>query len=201
MSARPVRPAEEADDPRRQRLLESALVVFMRFGFRKASMDEIARAAQVSRQGLYLHFSTKEELFVAALTHTVGQSLGAAERALADTSLPMDERLIRAFDEWTGRYIGMLGAGASDLAEVTRDLGGDLVTETETRFIDAVTKALKSSPGMADYKRAGITPRQLAETLHATGRGLKYASPSREVFVQKMTIAVKALCLVLGGNA
>ena len=47
------------DDPRRSRLLEAALGVFLRYGYKKTSMDEVARAADLSRQGLYLHFATK----------------------------------------------------------------------------------------------------------------------------------------------
>ena len=41
-------------DSRREALLEAAVGVFARYGFRKTSMDEVARAAGVSRQGLYL---------------------------------------------------------------------------------------------------------------------------------------------------
>jgi AcrR family transcriptional regulator len=39
----------EAGDERRRRLEEAALGVFLRWGFRKASMDEVAQAAGVSR--------------------------------------------------------------------------------------------------------------------------------------------------------
>jgi len=50
---------------------------------------------------------------------------------------------------------------------------------------------------MGAYKASGLTARQLAETLYATARGLKYASPTREAFVEKMTVAVRALCMPL----
>jgi AcrR family transcriptional regulator len=49
-------------DSRRRALLDAALAVFSRYGYQKTSMDEVARSAQLSRQGLYLHFATKEEL-------------------------------------------------------------------------------------------------------------------------------------------
>jgi AcrR family transcriptional regulator len=54
-------------DSRRRSLLDAALTVFSRYGYQKTSMDEVARSAQLSRQGLYLHFATKEELFQAAV--------------------------------------------------------------------------------------------------------------------------------------
>ena len=65
------------DDPRRRGPLEAALTVFARYGYAKTSMDEIARTAQVSRQGLYLHFATKEELFRVAVRNALERSLNA----------------------------------------------------------------------------------------------------------------------------
>jgi len=47
-----VAPVPDPDDLRRRRLLDVALATFLRFGFRKTSMEEVARAAGLSRQGL-----------------------------------------------------------------------------------------------------------------------------------------------------
>jgi AcrR family transcriptional regulator len=41
------------DRTRQERVLAAALEVFGRYGFRKTSMDEVARSADISRQGLY----------------------------------------------------------------------------------------------------------------------------------------------------
>jgi AcrR family transcriptional regulator len=194
-------PRRPLDDARQRRLLDAALTVFMRYGYRKTSMDEVARAAQVSRQGLYLHFATKEELFRATLQHTAESSLAAATAALGDSSLRLEARLVRAFDEMTGRYVGMMGAGASDLAEVGGGLVGPLIARYEGQFLDAVAKALRASGLVAAYKATGLTARQLADTLHATARGLKYSSANREAFVAGMTVAVRAMCAPLGEEA
>ncbi len=191
-------PRKPLDDARQRKLLDAALRVFMRYGYRKTSMDEVARAAQVSRQGLYLHFATKEELFQATLQYTLESSLAAAAAALGDSSLRLEARLVRAFDETTGRYVGMMGPGASDLGEVGGELVGSEIARYEGLFLEAVSKALRASGLMAAYKATGLTARQLADTLYATARGLKYSCASREAFVAGMTIAVRALCAPLG---
>jgi len=187
----------DADDPRRRKLLEAALAVFTRYGFRKTSMDEVARAAQLSRQGLYLSFATKEELFRAAVRYFLATALGAASEKLGQASLPLEERLVGGFDEWIGRYVGMVGAGASDLAQASHDLVGAAVAEHEELFTEAVARALRGSGLMAAYRRAGLTARQLADTLHATARGLKHGCATREAFVAAFTVAVRALCAPL----
>jgi AcrR family transcriptional regulator len=188
-----------SDDPRRRRLMEAALTVFMRFGFRKTSMDEVARAANVSRQGLYLHFSTKEELFRASVRYILDAALASATAALDDTALPLEKRLAGAFDAWLGLFVGTLGPNASELAAATSELVGPMVTEREGLFVEAVARALRASGLMAAYKPAGLTARQLADTLYFTARGLKY-SATRAAFVEGMTVAVRAMCLPLRGS-
>ena len=199
MAPDPTSAPRPADDARQRKLLDAALTVFLRYGYRKTSMDEVARAAQVSRQGLYLHYATKEELFRATLQHTLEDALSAATAALGDASLGLEARLVRAFDETTGRFVGMLGPGASDLAEVGGDIIAPLVARFEDQLLEALTKALRASGLMAAYKASGLTARQLADTLQATARGLKHGCPSREAFVERMTIAVRAMCAPLGG--
>lgn len=186
-----------SQDPRGRKLLEAALTVFTRFGFRKTSMDQIARAANVSRQGLYLHFSTKEELFRATVQHALEAAFHAANEQLDNRSLPTPRRLIGAFDEWVGRYVGMVGGGGSGLGEASNTLVGPLLAEHEKRFLELVAKYIRSSGLATAYKPAGVTARQLAETLYATARGLKHDSATRADFVHGIRVAVRAMCLPL----
>src|SRR3954462_13040389 len=111
--------SEASAAPRRRELLEAALGVFLRYGFRKTSMEEVARAARLSRQALYLHFANKESLFQAALRQVLETSLAAATLHLEDARRGPEQKLVQAFDEWVGRFVGVLGTDAQDLAEAT----------------------------------------------------------------------------------
>jgi len=175
--------------------MDAALTVFTRFGFRKTSMDEVARAASVSRQGLYLHFATKEELFRATVQHALDGALEAAAASLGDDSIPLERRLVGAFDAWVGQYVGAMGTDAWDLGAAASELVGPVMKEHEGRFVEKVAKVLRTSGLVAAYKPAGLTARQLAETLHAAGRGLKQSSGTRAAFAAGMTVAVRAMCL------
>jgi AcrR family transcriptional regulator len=191
------RPAEPSPDPRQRGLLDAAVAVFTRYGYRKTSMEEVARAAQISRQGLYLYFSTKEDLFRAAVKHALDGSLQAVTAVLREGSLALEPKLVRAFDEWVGKYVGMAGTGAADLAEATHTLVGPMVAEHEARFAEALARSISASGLVAAYRPAGLTARQLADTLIATARGFKYGAGSRDAFVRGMTVAVRALCAPL----
>src|SRR5689334_327352 len=98
-------PSTGTDTDRRTLVLDSAMVTFARFGYRKTSMEEVARAADISRPGLYFLFSSKETLFRAAVTQALERDIAAVERVLADTGRPLPERLVEAFDQWAGRYV------------------------------------------------------------------------------------------------
>ncbi|MFM2417340.1 MAG: hypothetical protein RL385_2063 [Pseudomonadota bacterium] len=190
-----------SSDPARARLLEAAVQVFLRFGYRKTSMEEVARAAHISRQGLYLHFATKEALFVATVTHLVEGAEESARTALEDGTAPISERVARAFDALVGRFVGTLGADTADLVEASSALVGDCFREHEQRACEIVAKALRTAGLGAAYKPVGVSARQLAETLYATARGYKYTCATRDEFKERMQVAARALCLPLGRAA
>lgn len=62
---------------KRDSILEAAAQVFARRGFRKASVDEIARAAGVAKGTVYLAVRSKEELYERAVAREVDAWLGA----------------------------------------------------------------------------------------------------------------------------
>ncbi|SDR56172.1 transcriptional regulator, TetR family [Rhizobiales bacterium GAS191] len=51
------------DSAKRRQIIEGARTVFLAQGFDRASMDEIARAAGVSKGTLYVYFDNKQRLF------------------------------------------------------------------------------------------------------------------------------------------
>jgi len=58
---------EKSDDPKyrkQQRILNAAADLFVRYGYRKTSMDDVARQAGVAKGTLYLYFKTKADLMV-----------------------------------------------------------------------------------------------------------------------------------------
>jgi TetR/AcrR family transcriptional regulator, cholesterol catabolism regulator len=54
----------------KEKIVEGAAELFMRYGVRSVSMDDIARHLAVSKKTLYLHFSDKEDLVtMASIAH------------------------------------------------------------------------------------------------------------------------------------
>jgi TetR/AcrR family acrAB operon transcriptional repressor len=60
-------PGRDPRPGREARLLDAAAALFARYGFDKTSVDDIARAAGVSKGAVYLHWPSKVALFDATL--------------------------------------------------------------------------------------------------------------------------------------
>jgi TetR/AcrR family transcriptional repressor of mexJK operon len=75
---------------------EAAAGLFLEKGYQGTSMDEIAAAAQVSKQTIYTHFASKEELFadlVLANAERVEEFIEMADRTLGEPGVALDVAL------------------------------------------------------------------------------------------------------------
>ena len=182
-------------DPRKRSLLEAALGVFARHGYRKTSMDDVAQAAGVSRQGLYLHFPTKEDMFRAAVEQALTRSQAEVAGVLARRDGALEDRLVEAFDAWVGQFVEAVGSDVDDLVSVCKALLGPTVEQEKQRFVGRIAVALEEGGLAALYASAGLTATDLATTLCATANGLKVTHNTRRGFVAAMRVAIRALCL------
>src|SRR5689334_23369875 len=71
----------------RKRILREALAVFRRDGVAAARIDDITRAAGVSRGTFYFHFPTKDDVLLARIGHTEDKMARAIEALPARASV------------------------------------------------------------------------------------------------------------------
>jgi AcrR family transcriptional regulator len=78
---------------RAQRILEAASELVLRWGYDKTTIDDVARRAGVAKGTIYLHWSSREDLFAALLRWERAEMVGAVRRRLgeepASASLPV----------------------------------------------------------------------------------------------------------------
>jgi AcrR family transcriptional regulator len=66
-------PRPDVSEERRNQILEAAIAVFARLGFRQARMDDIAREASLSKGALYLYYTSKDAIITALLKYFFAQ--------------------------------------------------------------------------------------------------------------------------------
>ncbi len=143
--ANPVHPGlPHAALSKRECILVEAAKMFARFGFRKTSIDEIAKEAGVGKGTVYLAADSKEELFY-QVVHREVRAWQAACAKVVDPRVPADELLLRLYAEaqknlvgnglvrdlfrgemtkilpqWASRYHELQALGRANIAEVLR---------------------------------------------------------------------------------
>jgi AcrR family transcriptional regulator len=179
---------------RRRQLLDAAVEAFLRFGFKKTSMDDVARAAGVSRQALYLHFANKEALFEHGVRHVQQQAQAAAAAALDDEEADLEDRLVSAFlalhavhfvHNTSLEHMGeLVAAMSSSLAEG--------LAQQQAQFVTHVARVLRQQGLVGPGEKPGA--KDLARTLEAAAVGLKHTSTSLAAYREQMVMVVRVVC-------
>ena len=86
-------------DITKNRILECAKEEFLKKGFEKAQVGEIAKAAQVTTGAIYRHFKNKEELFFSLIEEVYTYTLNVVEDVETRSQNKVDIPLLQAGDE------------------------------------------------------------------------------------------------------
>jgi len=81
------------DSERRQTIIDAASELFAHFGFKKTSMDDVAKKADVAKGTLYLAAPSKADLFYEVLLSEIRRWNAEAVKEI-DPSMPADQLLI-----------------------------------------------------------------------------------------------------------
>lgn len=90
-SAKPDGDGAATDNPKRVQILDGARRMFLSKGFEGASMQDVAKAAGVSKGTLYVYFDSKEAMFEALVLKECGRLQDGMRRIGAGTGRVEDE--------------------------------------------------------------------------------------------------------------
>jgi len=138
---------------RRRQLLDVALETFAAEGFHGTSMDDVARAAGVTKPVLYQHFTSKQALYDELVEEMSRRLQETIAKAVADAAGPRQqvEEGFRAYFRWS------IGQGAafrvlfSEHNRTDEDIAG-AVARIEAVMADRVA-ALIDIDGLTDDER------------------------------------------------
>jgi AcrR family transcriptional regulator len=167
----------------RNQVLRHALECFMRFGYDRTAMQDIAVAAGLSRQGLYHHFPNKEELFAALIEAGGGATLKAAEaardRARAD-KLPFASVMGATLEARLGSMHLRIGRSAEALEIVDQSLRrcGPILERQADLFHAMLTGMIEDEVAAGRLVLTDdVKPAELAEAFSAMARGANARLP------------------------
>jgi AcrR family transcriptional regulator len=155
---------------REQLILDIAGQVFARDGYHSASMDEIARAAGVSKPMLYAYFESKEGLYLTYIDRSGQELVERLQRAFAEGDSPT-ERLRERVGEFLS-FVQEHGDGWRVLfgeASANRPVA-EHVAQMRDRVAVAVRQLVEA--GMADGEAPGPAADMVAHAIVGAGESL-----------------------------
>lgn len=174
--------------------MEAAFGVFIRYGFKRTSMSDLAEATGVSRPGLYTHFSNKEDMFRAVAAHQMGAALDRGLEALRGTGHLCD-RLLDAYTRWNGDFLELFESTphAREILDTNQTLAGDIAGELAARFRHAAIAAVDEAhdAGAIDVARSGSSPEEIVQLLSDVSNGLKYSLCDGASYRSRLTVALR----------
>src|SRR5260370_9248433 len=170
-----------------------ATATFLRYGFKKTSMDDVGQAAGVSRQGLYLYFDTKDFLFREALQYLVSHMISTARSVAEDRNLSLRDRLLGVFEAVNGSaFQGASREDAFELLQSAQSAAGALLVQLD-RDLMGIVAALLSEAGAADRweEETGVTVAELSEQLLMSAKGIKASVDTLTAYRERMLPAIR----------
>jgi AcrR family transcriptional regulator len=201
MAAREAVAAKE----RHEAILAAAKQLFGHYGYRRTSIDDIAREARIAKGTVYLYFKSKEEIFRALCQQLLDTVLTATEEAVR-TPAPIEQRLRRIiaakFDylfELVHRSIH-----ARELIDAKNQLSANIFSQADRRYVHLLSAAITTADarGELHVAQVGLAADIIAELLvrSAAGNELYGATaPTPTVLQKRLDALVRMFVLGLGG--
>lgn len=191
---------ETQADPKRARIIEGAIRVFLAYGFSRTTMDDIARAAEVSRPALYLVFKNKADIYRAIAQTMLNNSLETARAAL-ESDDPFDQRMMTAIREAMISLIQQFQQSphGGEILDVKNSLAADLIGEWREALTDLMAGSIarEASRNGADLATFGLDSRALAQFLLDGLEGMKMRTGDPDEQARAARGLVKVIALAL----
>ncbi len=191
-----------APGAKRAAILDAALRLFSQYGYRRTSIDDIARDAEIAKGTVYLSFRSKEEIFRALCESLIERADSAVKLARA-TIGPVDERLVAVLEAKFGFFFETVyrSAHAAELMDSKNRLSADLFAQSRRRYMKVLREMIEEATraGELEPSRMELDADDLAQMLVAAAHGIESAATSRAQYHRRLREIVRVIVAGLSG--
>ncbi len=155
----------EKDDSVREQILQAASEVFLKWGIKKTTMEDIARAAGKGKSTLYYYFKNKEEIFDEGGKREIDEmlSLAVAEMEKVNTAVEKFEVYIGTGFQFMKKKIGFYSVIMNEIRDDNKIIKGVLeyIAKNESRILHSI---LEFGAKRKEFKFSGED--EIRKTIH-----------------------------------
>jgi AcrR family transcriptional regulator len=163
-------------DPKQQAILASAFEAFRLYGFKRTSMEDIAKGAGMSRAAVYLHYRNKEDIFQSLAQGYYDMAAQAVAEILAQ-DMPLEQLLHQAFQAQAGPiYEAMVSSPhGQEMLDTKHIHTMEVVSEGDARLTGLYADWLRdgAAAGRITLEGLGDAPEDVAKTIYDALHGVK----------------------------
>lgn len=169
-------PVTTALPDRLEPILDAAFRAFATYGYRRTSMDDIAKGAGMSRSALYLHFRNKEDIFRSLAVRYFDEALRDMAAALNQPGQGLEAALMAAFVAKDGKFMEavLTTPHGEELMDAGFSVTGDLAAAGEARMVEVLGDWL-ARRGVPEGLGTGA---DVAQAVMSAVKGLKLSARS-----------------------
>jgi AcrR family transcriptional regulator len=183
-------------DSKRDRAVIAAADLFMRYGFARTTMGDIAKAADMSRPALYLLFPGKEEVFEAAVLY-LNDGRSDEFRAAIEALDNLRDRLFIICERWLVNVYELRTTvpDAGDMDDLAFPVVRKVYADLQALLAEVIVRS-------GVFERAGAggiraTPLQIARNLVFGIRGLGAPATNIDDMREMTLLQIDLLCAAL----
>lgn len=174
-------------DPKQQAILGSAIQAFATYGFRKTSMDDIARGAGMSRPALYQHYRNKEDIFRSLVHHHYDAAKSAVAEALAGEGTVVEVMTQAMLQQGEGIAMLLASPHGMELLDASTSTAPDIIDAGEGALQDIYADWMSREAAQGRVNLPAEAS-EIAATLTTALKGVKTHAPDFEVYTARVRL-------------
>ncbi|WP_093161501.1 TetR/AcrR family transcriptional regulator [Aliiruegeria lutimaris] len=184
---------------RERNILDAATTLFMRYGVKRTSMNDISQEAGISRQTLYNAYRNKDEILRALIRYFADRAYCEIEAGLEEKPA-LGDRLDLVFDRIAVAAFDLLSESpnAADLVEGFNQISEEEIDASYAQVRGLIATILK--PYASEIEANGLTTTQLADFVQRMVKASKSTATDRAHLLE-MLQTLKTATLKLAGVA
>lgn len=182
----------EANDKSRQ-ILHAAQSLFVRYGIKRTSIDDIAREAGIAKGTLYLYYDSKDALFASVAERMCIEILDNVHKAIV-SPVSLNEQLLELLDANVGFMHRLLEESPhmAELTETKETLAASIFATFDSQFKNLLRTHLSDNE---------IVREDVAEMFLAAAYGvIRTGDTSKEHYRIRLAVLIDTLLMGLRCN-
>lgn len=188
---------------KRAAILDAALRLFGRYGYKRTSIDDIAADADIAKGSVYLSFKSKEDIFRELCEDIMRRIETEAQRA-RDSDGPLADRILAILQAKFGFYFETVrnSPHAAELIDSKNRLSAELFEKGDRRYQRILRDAIEqgAARGEIDPRRQNLTSAAIVDLLLAGGYGIEHSAASTAVLNRRLADLVNVVLAGLRAN-